>query len=224
MNLDERVNAFLSGREFSSGHRFQIGRARREGRNDLITRLARGRRVLHVGCADHAPLIEEKRKQGTYLHDALTQVAEHVVGLDTNEAALEDMRRLGLTGLYHPSYLPSDLAFDLIVAADVIEHVGDVDSFLRSLHVHDCEILVTTPNALRMANRLSWRSELVNTDHRYWFSPYTLSKAIREAGYEVTNVSYTDDFPRRQPLRSALKAKFPLCRDGLAVRARPAGR
>lgn len=221
MRLDKQVDAFLTGRDFSSGRRFETGGAKRESRNQLITRLSRGQRVLHVGCADHAPLIEEKRRQGVYLHDVLTEVAELVVGIDTNAEALDDMRRLGIMDLYHTRDLPQDLQFDLIVAADVIEHVGDVEAFLRSLRPHGCDLLVTTPNALRMANRLSWAAELVNTDHRYWFSPYTLAKAVSEAGYTIDEVCYTDDFPRRQPVRSALKAKFPLSRDGIAIRARP---
>jgi 2-polyprenyl-3-methyl-5-hydroxy-6-metoxy-1,4-benzoquinol methylase len=224
--LDEQTWNYLNGAAFSNGGSFTAGSGGVVARNDLIAELSRGMRVLHVGCADHAPLIAAKRADGVYLHDRIAHEAASVTGLDVDERALDDMRRLGITDLYTPSTLPADRTFDLVVAADVIEHVSDVGRFLRALAVHDAPVLVTTPNALRLRNRRLWTTELVNTDHRYWFSPYTLAKSLVEAGLMPTTFWYTDvarltrgDLLR--PWEALLKRRFPLCRDGLAVMSEP---
>jgi len=226
MILDEKTWDYLTGAEFSNGGMFDAGTGDVVARNALIAELARNKRVLHVGCADHAPLIEAKRASGVYLHDLITRHAGSVTGLDVNKDALDDMRRLGITELYTPSTLPGDRTFDLVIAADVIEHVSDVGRFLRSLAAHGAPVLVTTPNALRLHNRRLWTAEHVNTDHRYWFSPYTLAKSLVDADLLPTSFWYTDvaRFTRGALLRPwdvVLKRRYPLCRDGLAVLAEP---
>jgi 2-polyprenyl-3-methyl-5-hydroxy-6-metoxy-1,4-benzoquinol methylase len=226
MILDEKTWNYLNEAEFSNGAAFTVGSGELIPRNELIVRLARGKRVLHVGCADHAPLIEAKRREGRYLHDLIDRAAVSVTGLDVNEDALEEMRRLGIAELYTPATLPADRGFDLVVAADVIEHVHDVDQFLRSLAGYGAPILVTTPNALRLRNRHLWNAEIVNTDHRYWFSPYTLAKSIVDADLTPTSFWYTDvkGLDRGtlvRPWELYLKRRYPLCRDGLAVLAEP---
>jgi hypothetical protein len=177
--------------------------------------MARGKKVLHLGCADHVELIVNKRKLGTYLHDALEKSASLLWGGDVNTNALEKMSELGIKNLSHISDIPSTLNFDLVLAPDVIEHVGDVASFIRSLSQWSCPIIITTPNAYRLSNRMQLNSELVNTDHKYWFSPYTLAKSIYDAGFRITEYHYTDQLSWRSPLKSFVKWRYPLTRDGL---------
>lgn len=105
--------------------------------------------------------------------------------------------------------------------------MSDVGRFLRALADHGAPVLLTTPNALRLRNRRLWTAELVNTDHRYWFSPYTLAKSLVDADLSPTSFWYTDvaRFTRGtlvRPWEVLLKRRFPLCRDGLAVLAEPA--
>lgn len=226
MILDEKTWEYLIGSEFSNGAMFAVGSAGIVARNDLIAELARDKNVLHVGCADHAPLIQAKRDSGSYLHDLIAGSADSVTGLDVNDAALAEMRGLGIEELYTPATLPADRVFDLVIAADVIEHVADVGQFLRGLAAYDAPILVTTPNAMRLRNRRLWRAELVNTDHRYWFSPYTLARSLVDADLTPTAFWYTDVArvtrgALLRPWEIVLKRRYPLCRDGLAVLAQP---
>lgn len=221
MHRNPTVDSYLSGRTFSNSGEFQIGRTPLIDRVELITRLARDKRVMHLGCADHLPLIQQKRADGSYLHDRIADVSRHLVGVDTNAAALDEMRAAGIDNLYLPDALPADEAFDLVVAPDVIEHVGNVEEFLRYAGSFGCSVLITTPNALRMHNRTRLRSELVNTDHRYWFSPYTLARSVVAAGLEIDAFYYTGGFAKRTPLRSLVQTYFPIARDGLGILATP---
>lgn len=219
MKITSESEGYLKGSSISSGAYFQINWSPPRERNSLLVALAKGKRVLHMGCADHISLLEKKREQGRYLHGLLAQSAEFLAGTDINREALMEMEKAGISGdLYHVSDLPSTMEFDILLVPDVIEHVGDVEIFLRSLNEISAEkIVITTPNAFRLRNRWLFKSEFVNTDHKYWFSPYTLSKSLYDAGYIIEDYYYTDKLKWWQPLRSFLKWCFPLCRDGLTV-------
>lgn len=224
MQLNEEMYRHLDGRKFSNAYKFKIPPTQAKGmmeRNRLLAALARGKDVLHVGCADHLELISEKRENGSYLHDILRSAAKSVTGIDTNATALAEMRGIGIPALYLPSELPSTLQFDIVLAPDVIEHVPNVEAFLHDLKRFDAPVVITTPNALRLQNRVRWRHEFINSDHRYWFSPYTLSKSLMSAGYAVRAIHYTDSPSLRRPHYWALARLFPACRDGLAIVAIP---
>lgn len=188
MKLSPQTLDYLHGRRFSNGAAFALcnrGRALRRG--ERLLELARGRRVLHIGCCDHLPLIREKVAQGIHLHQNLCRAAAACVGVDTNAEGIALLRELGFAESYVPEELPP-AAFDLCLLADVIEHVGDPVSFLRSMARHRFrELVVVTPNVFRWRNGLPG-AEVVNTDHRFWFSPYTLCKVLVDAGYEPQRV------------------------------------
>lgn len=219
MRLDAETKKFLLGESLSNGAYFPVGRSPLIGRNQLLVELVRDKSVLHLGCADHTSLIRKKREQGNYLHDLLGTSASSLVGADINGEALSEMRTLGIENLYQVDDLPADRHYDLVVVPDVIEHVGNVADFLIGLKQFSFDaIVITTPNALRLRNRTLFSAELVNTDHRYWFSPYTLSKTIYESGFQIQAFHYTDTpISWKSPLKGLLKYLFPLCRDGLAV-------
>ncbi len=213
----------LHGRKFSNARAFELGnRGRAPRRADRLVELARGRRVLHVGCCDHLPLVREKMRQGLYLHQNLCRVATHCVGLDTNAEGVALLRELGFPEVFTPAELPP-ADHDLCLLADVIEHVGDPVSFLRSMRTHRFgELVIATPNAFRWRNALPG-AELINTDHRFWFSPYTLCKVLVDAGYEPVSVElcHGDYASWRGALAARVADLVPRWRDSLVVRARP---
>lgn len=225
MKFDPITRDFLSGATFANAHRFALGNAGRAPRRaDRLVELCLGRRVLHVGCCDHLDLIRGKVSQGVYLHQQLCAAAAHCVGMDTNEAGVTLLHELGFPEVYLPDDVPDDPvadSFDVCLLADVIEHVGDVASFLQSMRRYRFnEIVVATPNAFRLRNFLS-SGELINTDHRYWFSPYTLCKVLAEAGYAPQRVElcHSDHVSARGALYAHLLDHLPKYRDTLIVTA-----
>lgn len=188
MKLGPDTLDYLHGRRFSNGARFELGnRGRAPRRSDRLVQLAEGRRVLHIGCCDHLPLIREKVALGLYLHQNLCRAASRCIGVDTNAEGVELLRELGFAEVYLPGEVPP-LEFDLCLLADVIEHVGDPVGLLRSVAQYRCDhLVVVTPNVFRWRNCLP-TAELINTDHRYWFSPFTLCKVLVDAGWEPRQV------------------------------------
>ena len=227
MDLSPDTLDHLHGRRFSNGRAFDLGnRGAALRRGDRLVQLVAGQRVLHIGCCDHLPLIEQKMAQGLYLHDRLCRSARQCVGVDTNVEGVALLRRLGFAETYVPEEVPDlggEQPWDLCLLADVIEHVGDPVSFLRSMRRYRFgRLVVVTPNAFRWRNSLPG-PELINTDHRFWFSPYTLCKVLVDAGYEPERVElcHGDHASWRGALAARVMDAFPRWRETLLVQARP---
>ena len=211
---------FVSGRRFSNGHRCQIQyRGPLLARNAYLSEEVSGLTVLHVGFADHLELIQEKRQSGTWLHDVLRESAKVCIGYDVNTDAVRRAADLGVAEVYSSLEQVPRLHFDLLLLPDVIEHLPNVQATLEGLSrdVSFSEILVTTPNAFRLRNRLYMSEEVVNSDHRYWFSPVTLARTLVSSGYRNVQVGFTEGSRRRQRLARVR----PLLADGLIARATP---
>ena len=221
MLFDPTNRAHLDGSSFSNAHLFELGNTGRAPRRvDRLMALCRDKKVLHVGCCDHLELIRSKVAQGVYLHQNLCKVASRCVGLDISEPGVALLQELGFPEVYVPDDVPS-IDFDICLLADVIEHVGDVVGFLKSMRRYKFKTLVVaTPNAFRLRNFFG-RGELINTDHRYWFSPYTLCKVITDAGYlpQQVELTHSDHVSRKGALAARVLDFLPKHRDTLIVTA-----
>lgn len=215
--------ALLRGETFSASHVLRMARvgAPRE-RCSLLADLCAGKRVLHIGCADHPDRIERKRREGNYLHEVIARRAAALVGIDINPEGVEAMRRAGFRDIHRADLAnggaPPEVAsagFDLAVLGEILEHLSDPVGFLRTLRREVPgvrSLVVTGPNAFRFANFFAAlrTREAVNSDHRAWFTPYTLAKLLADAGFTPTAAGYAMSRRSRFNLpRNALLRLFP---------------
>lgn len=155
--------------------------------------------MLHLGCVDEH-LTVARYGTGGLLHQELANACESVVGVDISEAGLREIEQLVPGRYIHGDVeeleqldLPQDI--DLVVAAEVIEHLGAPARFLAGLRGYlaatGATAVITTPNAY------SWRSfsavalrraEPVHADHRHLYSVATLGRSLAEAGLEVVEL------------------------------------
>ena len=88
--------------------------------------------------------------------------------------------------------------FDYLFVPDVLEHVNNPALFLARLHLlmnGVCrKLIITTPDVFRYSNFFNAlrNMELINSDHRYWFSPYTLSKVVIESGFQPESLGFVN--------------------------------
>lgn len=176
-------------------HRLATGPVMDE-RDELLLSLCAGRRVLHIGCADH-PLTAERMRDGSILHAQLLQHASKVLGVDIDEPGIELLRG-HLGGDYAVLDITSsaDRATaarfqpDVILAGDVIEHVRDAASFLRGVAAlmrdvgDQVELILSTPNGLGAKTLLHTLSgfEMIHPDHVYVFTPASLARLASDCG------------------------------------------
>lgn len=91
--------------------------------------------------------------------------------------------------------------WDYAILGEILEHIDNPVSYLNAIQqlYSDCliRIVITVPNAwtqatMRMANR---STEIINSDHRYWFTPYTLSKVMVQAGLHLEDLYFANRVP-----------------------------
>jgi hypothetical protein len=158
--------------------------------------LAKGKNVLHIGCVDHIQLINAKRLSNEWLHDYLISIANKCVGIDINQSSIDYLRNeLRINDVYmvdiagEPNQIISEGHWDYAILGEILEHVDDPCNFLKKIRSNYPtsirRLIVTVPNALSYSNVKNSRRdrELINSDHRYWFTPYTLAKVAVRAGY-----------------------------------------
>jgi hypothetical protein len=235
MVYDDRVKDYLLDKAFSNGAIIKLADQKKDNlyRDDYLVEKAKNKNILHLGFVDHLPLIDEKIKRGNWLHKKLIDVSTLCFGVDINKEGIEyikdkynydDLYVADITSELIPKEI-LDVKFDYIYIPDVIEHIGNPVDFLESIRdrfkTNVEKIILTTPNAFRWNNFMnSFKTiEVVNTDHRFWFTPFTLSKIVTDAGYKINTLGYFEDgrLSRRQVFRKYILNRFPAFRDTFII-------
>jgi SAM-dependent methyltransferase len=207
-------------------------------RLDYLVAACRGRRVLHLGCANQ-PYTAATLADGSLLHLRLDSVASELWGLDADADALDLLRARGCTRLVRADLQALDAlapgtfealgspGFDVIVAGEVIEHLPNPGLFLtgiQALMAPHTTLLLTTVNAycgFRWATYAlrgrAGRSEPVHPEHVAYYSLATLRRLVELCGLEPRRALFYDLGREHRPhLRRALR----VINDGL-VRVAP---
>ena len=231
MEFTKEVKEFLTGTKFSNGANISI-RQNSEVRDRIsfLESLARKYSVIHLGFADHLPLIDEKIKAGTWLHKRLSDVANECIGVDIDREAVEVLTsKLKIKDLYQHDVindppLPRITAtkWDYFIIGEVLEHIDNPVLFLSEIRKkygpYVKKFVITVPNAWDYDNfrNLLKSVESINTDHRYWFTPFTLSKVCVRAGFNVEECTFVaGSMPGRK--RGFLFKRFPFLQSGLVA-------
>lgn len=174
----------------------RLGSVRRVDRNPFLIDRARGKKVLHLGCADEH-LVDLKLKNNAHLHAQLASVASELWGVDVSAEGILQLRQAGFTNLIHGDVERlddidelRDQHFDVIIAGELIEHLSNPGLFLkgcRGLCSPDTELILTTPNALVYSQPIfaCLNREAVHPDHTLFWSPSTLRTLIRRSGLAI---------------------------------------
>jgi SAM-dependent methyltransferase len=226
---------FLTGEKISDEITIEIQRDRQiKKRLEFLENIARGKKIIHLGFADHLDLIEKKLKDNTWLHKRLCNSAKKCFGVDINREAVEFVKKLGITNVIFAdiqNVIPSQISteyWDYIILGEVLEHIDNPVLFLSNicdnLKKYCKRIIITVPNAFRFDNfKLAMKNlECINSDHRYWFTPYTLIKVILKAGIKLEDFYLCDSYKAsiKRPLsfiRYFLLKHNPILRDNIVV-------
>lgn len=206
MKFNDPDLEYLKGKKFSNSRIFQYDYyAPIPNRVKLLTELVKGKNVLHLGCLDHLPLIEEKIKQGQWLHKELTDNAKQCLGIDIDSETRQFVQtKFGYSNIMIGDFARNRLtevtrtSWDYAVLGELLEHIDNPVEYLSSIqsNYRDCieRIIITVPNAWTQTTikKALQSSEIINTDHRYWFTPYTLSKVIVRANMQVEEILFAN--------------------------------
>lgn len=164
------------------------------GRIKVLQRQARGRKVLDVGCVSHNFHFASGGR-GNWLHQHIVDVAAECVGTDYDEVGVKEMREAGydvvradITG--DVSALRERGPFDVIIAGEIIEHLGAPQALLErcaELLRPGGRLVMTTPNpfAPRRARMGALGMTWENVDHVTYLFPSGIAEMADRAGLRL---------------------------------------
>ena len=207
MKFDPWVLKYLKGDAFQSSLNVEIGREKHKiiSREAAITEIIRNMEVIHIGCSDHIQIINDKLKTNTWLHKLISENAKKCIGIDIDKESIEFIKKeLGYQNVFHGNILTDEFKeikecrWDYAVFGEIIEHLDDPVNFLRVFKTRYGEnvsrFIITVPtvyNQRQFTNMINYR-EVINSDHRYWFTPFTISKVLVSAGYNPEKIIYSN--------------------------------
>ncbi len=213
MKPDSRISAYLRGEEFSNGAAIHIY-SRKEvfkEKFQLIEEIVRDKKILHIGCCDHLPLIDLKIRHHTWLHARLCEWCQKCIGIDINRKGIDYLiNSMGYIDVFcmditnTPEKFILEENWDYFVLGDILEHVDNPCDFLKKIrdNYSNCVdyLLISVPNALSALNIFYtlFNREIVNTDHRYNFTLFTLAKIVYQAGMTVDQYWFCQPKPNYQ--------------------------
>ena len=234
MKLSHDDYKYLSGDKFSSGYCLNINDFTEcVVKKEYLIEKIRNSKNIHIGCIDHLVIMDEKIKFKKWLHEDIHNYSDYSLGIDINLEGIDYIKNK------YPQYnllyldvmddnvpeLIKEKEWDYIILPDVIEHINSPVDFLKAIKKNYSEycdkLIITTPNATRYRSlkEVLHNTEFINSDHRFWFTPYTLSKIIIEANCKIESFDLVEsgELPKRNLLKKYLLNKFPLLRDTLIM-------
>lgn len=175
-----------------------------------LLNLARGRSVLHLGCADPENIWQGEVLKNSHLQFLMMSVAKEVYGIDIDEKALSFLAtKYGVQNLFVANVqdlrnAPIEKTFDIILAAELIEHLSNPGLFLDGVKrfMHNQSILaITTPNAFALKTWI-WHflgRESAHKEHTFMFYPSGLIRLLYQHDFVLSKLyTSTYDFYHRR--------------------------
>ena len=238
MNKFVALEDYLTGEKFNNGLsiKWEFGKTGLFSRIQYLSDICKDKKIIHLGCLDHnMETIRKKLNNKTWLHQTLTDQSSVCVGVDINRELIDEIN----TELNISNVICSDISTDLIrdeitsfhwdylICGEVLEHIDNPVMFLSSIREkyekYINRIIVTVPNTLNLSHikRAFKGVESINTDHRYSFTPYNITKVLVNSGYKVVemNMALHFDPKTRGPVHRFILGKFPLLRSDIIVEA-----
>lgn len=172
-----------------------------------ILDLCKDKDVLDCGCVG-SPLEQPVDLSGTS-HYHIASAAKTCVGVDIVAAEVEKRQRAGYdVRVANVETMTLGQTFDVVVAADLIEHLANPGAFLERVRDHlrpGGYLCLVTPNpwsANAVFKALFGVQMAVNQEHTSWFDPTTIEQLLERYGFMAVEW-YWQDY-RKQPLAALI--------------------
>lgn len=167
----------------------------------------RNKRALDIGC------LGSFRKTLLMRHNVWAKAAKEIIGIDNNKEFLdlpvvkkrENIFYCDITNEEEVTrFLDRHGKFPHIIATDVIEHLGNMTSFLNNVKMFmalQSTLYLTTNNVRSLVWQAMWDGRMAfleNDDHICWFDLDTLKVLLRRSGLKVHKHFYCFNKQDRQ--------------------------
>src|SRR5262245_36578236 len=141
---------------------------------------ATGRSVLDIGCT--GPISDRIRKVASAYHGVDCQYVNGCDVLDID---------------HRPDLIPQYEDVDLVIASEVLEHLGNPGYFLLALKEHypGRQTIITVPHAGGYSTHNG--CEVVNKEHVAWYSYTTLKNLLTRYQFQIDEAYWANGEPHR---------------------------
>ena len=159
----------------------------------FILKHTKNKKILDLGCVMHNP---ENAKSRYWLHRATYSNASSVLGLDLYNDGVKSLKKMGYNVVHGDAQnFKLDDEFDIIIAADIMEHLSNLGSFLNCCHKHlkdEGVMIVTTPNPFSLFAFLNFLTKKVytNPEHTTWFCKQTMERLLENNRFRIKRMYY----------------------------------
>lgn len=207
MKIEPGILKYLKGEAFQNNLNVVIGKEKHEiiSREKTIIDFIRDKDVVHIGCSDHIQIINSKIRNNLWLHKLITENAKKCIGIDIDRESIDYIKKeLGYQNVIYGNILTDEFKdlkenkWDYAVFGEIIEHLDDPVNFLKVFKAKYGEnvnrFIITVPNIYNKRQFINMKNyrEVINSDHRFWFTPYTISKVLVSAGYNPEKLDYSN--------------------------------
>jgi hypothetical protein len=228
------IITYLQNIKFSNALKVTIPKNDLIFRDNYLINLSKNKKIIHIGCVDHLDLIEKKIQKDQWFHKKLLDNSNKCIGIDINKKGIEFLiKKYNISNLYNVDVIKDKIpfeiqkeTFDYIFLPDVLEHIGNPVFFLKKLKEKFSNVnkfIITVPNAFRIDNFIFSlkNKEFINSDHRFWFTYYTLSKILVDAGFEITDIKYSEHSKSNiSVIKKFLIKRYNILRDTIVIEAK----
>src|SRR2546430_306550 len=158
--------------------------------------IVQGRDILDVGRAQGPGKVDLEQTS----HTRLAEATRSLLGIDTAARGIKRRQVQGYNvAVADAQSFELGRKFDVIVTADLIEHLGNSGAFLERAgeHLRPGGLLcIVTPNALSLNNALKSLAGLrvrVNAEHTCWYDRTTLRQLLARYGFQPVEEYWQDD-------------------------------
>lgn len=174
-------------------HNFKINRLN-IGTQSYILNTFVNKSILHIGCVDSLCYNKEHN-----LHIKLSSISKSLHGFDIDKNGIDILNEdcpsvyfTDLNNVYNELY-------DIVLIPEVIEHVDNLGDFINNMaKINTKEYFITAPDISLYNTNISGIGdnihEAVHSDHKCWFSPYTLYNVCKPLISKITLKDTCDMF------------------------------
>ena len=173
-----------------------------------ILELVQGRDTLDVGCAEGPGKVDLEQTS----HTRLAEATRSLLRIDTAASEIERRQGQGYNvAVADAQSFELGRKFDVIVTADLIEHLGNSGVFPErgGEHLRPGGLrCIGTPNALSLNNAPNSLARLrvrVNAEHICWYDWKALRELLARYGFQPVEEYWKDD--QTHPLAFALRLR-----------------
>ncbi len=154
-------------------------------REKFLLYLCKNKTVLHIGS------------NGVF-NPKLEKVAKKVYAVDIEECDNEASNFTQMDAENENCFVEQGGEIDIVLAADILEHLSNAGRFLDNLKVFDVPIIIAVPNAFAKTGQ-SWTikgKENVHEQHVAYYSYNTLKVLIERYGFNIKTWCWYNGEPR----------------------------